>query len=246
MSEPEEAAAMAMGPERGQGATLQLEMVSVDQLVPEDDLYRRIDALVDWGFVRSAAAAYYAEALGRPSLDPVVLCKLMLAGALEGVGSMRELLRVASLRVDLRRFLGYGLGERLPVHQTVSDGHSRRFLDGVLFESLLARTVALCREQGLLEGTHLSVDGFHLEANAALESMRASLHSLAALEEEAPSAPTAASEPTVFQPLSEEATSGDVGSGSGEPARVLGPAGPRTATSPPRPAPPHQRPRSHS
>lgn len=186
---------MAMGPERGQGATLQLEMVSVDELVPEDDLYRRIDALVDWGFVRPAAASYYAEALGRPSLDPVVLIKLMLAGALEGVGSMRELLRVASLRIDLRRFLGYGLGERLPAHQTVSDAHSRRFLDGALFESLFARSVSLCREHGLLEGTHLSVDGFHLEANAALASLRASLVSLAALEADPQALPPATREP---------------------------------------------------
>ena len=173
---------VAMGSERGQGVTMQVEMVSIDQLVPEDDLYRRIDVLVDWGFVRPAAASYYAEGVGRPSLDPVVLVKLMLAGALEGVGSMRELLRVCSLRLDLRRFLGYGLGERLPVHQTVSDAYSRRFLDGALFETLFARTVALCREHGLLEGTHLSLDGFHLEANAALQSLRASMHALAAPE----------------------------------------------------------------
>ena len=57
---------MAMGPAKGQEATRQLEMVCLDQLVPDDDLYRRIDALVDWGFVRAVAAPYYAEAVGRP------------------------------------------------------------------------------------------------------------------------------------------------------------------------------------
>ena len=190
---------MAMGAERGQAATLQVEMVSVDELVAGDDLYRRIDALVDWGFVRPAAVSYYAEGVGRPSLDPVVLVKLMLAGALEGVGSMRELLRVCSLRMDLRRFLGYGLGERLPVHQTVSDAYSRRFLDGALFETLFARTVALCREHGLLEGTHLSVDGFHLEANAALQSLRASMHALAEPEPGSEGTPGACQELTEQQ-----------------------------------------------
>jgi transposase len=95
-----------MGAAKGDAATLQVEMVCLDELVPEDDRYRRLDELVDWSFVREAAAPYYADELGRPSLDPIVLVKLMLAGALEGIGSVRELLRVAALRIDLRRFLG--------------------------------------------------------------------------------------------------------------------------------------------
>jgi transposase len=166
---------MAMGSAKGQEATRQVEMVCLDELVPGDDLYRRIDALVDWGFVRAVAAPYYAEDLGRPSVDPIVLLKLMLAGALEGIGSMRELLRRAGRDLSLRRFLGYGLGERLPAHQTVSEAHSRRFLDGQVFERAFARTVALCAEHGLLDGTHVSVDAFHAEADAALNSLRASL-----------------------------------------------------------------------
>jgi hypothetical protein len=47
---------------------------------------------------------------------------------------MRELLRVAALRVDIRRFLGYGFTERLPVHQTISHAQTRRFVDARLFE----------------------------------------------------------------------------------------------------------------
>jgi transposase len=104
-----------------------------------------------------------------------VLVKLRLVGALEPIRSMRELLRVAVLRVDVRRFLGYDLTERLPVHQTVSHAQTRRFVDARLFERLFVRSVALCREHGLLDGTHLSVDGFHVEGNAALASLRGSL-----------------------------------------------------------------------
>jgi transposase len=171
-----------MGPAKGQEATRQVEMICLDELVPEDDLYRRIDAFVDWGFVRAAAASYYADAVGRPSVDPVVLLKLMLAGALEGIGSMRELLRVAARDLSIRRFLGYGLGERLPAHQTVSEAHSCRFVDARVFEQAFQRSVALCAEHGLLEGTHLSVDAFHAEADAALKSLRASLTLAAAPE----------------------------------------------------------------
>jgi transposase len=166
---------MAMGPAKGQAATLQIEMVCLDELVAADDRLRRLDELVDWGFVRAEAAPYYAAEVGRPSIDPIVLVKLMLVGALEGIDSMRELLRVAAVRVDIRRFLGYGFGERLPVHQTISHAQTRRFVDARLFERLFLRSVALCREHGLIDGTHLSVDGFHVEADAALASLRASL-----------------------------------------------------------------------
>jgi transposase len=168
-----------MGEARVKESARQLAMVCLEELVPADDRYRRIDGLVgDWGFVREAARPYYSEGVGRPSIDPTVLLKLMLAGALEGIGSMRELLRVADLRLDLRLFLGYGLGERLPAHQTISEAQTQRFADADVFERLFLRTVALCKEHGLIDGTHLSIDGFHAEANAALRSLRASLEPL--------------------------------------------------------------------
>lgn len=173
-----------MGAVKGQAATLQVEMVCLDELIPEDDCYRKLDRLVDWSFVRELAAPYYVGDVGRPSIDPIVLVKLMVAGALEGIGSARELLRQASVRLDLRRFLGYGLSERLPVHQTLSHAHTRRFVDAALFERLFLRSLELCKQHGLVEGTHLSIDGFHAEANAALASLRASLALAAAPEAE--------------------------------------------------------------
>jgi len=173
---------MAMGAVKGQAATLQVEMVCLDELVLEDDRYRKLDRLVDWSFVRDVAAPYYAHDVGRPSIDPIVLVKLMVAGALEGIGSTRELLREAGMRLDLRRFLGYGLGERLPVHQTFSHAHTRRFVDAALFERLFLRSLELCKQHGLVEGTHISIEGFHAEADAALKSLRASL-ALAPAEE---------------------------------------------------------------
>jgi transposase len=124
---------MAMGAVKGQESTLQVAIVCLDELVPEECRYRRLDRLVDWSFVREAAAPYYAGEVGRRSIDPVVLVKLVLAGAFEGISSARELCRVAS-RLDLRRFLGYGFHERLPAHQTLSHAQTRPFVDGRLFE----------------------------------------------------------------------------------------------------------------
>jgi transposase len=142
-----------MGEARSKESARQIAMVCLDELVPADDRYRRIDELVgDWGFVREAARPFYSDRVGRPSVDPTVLLKLMLAAALEGIGSMRELLRVADVRLDLRLFLGYGLGERLPAHQTISEAQTQRFADGAVFERLFLHTVALCKQHGLIEG----------------------------------------------------------------------------------------------
>lgn len=221
---------MAMGPAKGQAATLQIEMVCLDELVPADDRLRRLDELVDWGFVRAEAAPYYAADLGRPSIDPIVLVKLMLVGALEGIGSVRELLRVASMRVDIRRFLGYGFSERLPVHQTISHAQTRRFVDAKLFERLFLRSVALCKQHGLIDGTHLSVDGFHVEADAALASLRASLAPVKDV-------PAGTSDASAEAPAdgNEERADSDGGVGAGTPGRLqLVLAEPRSGPTPKR------------
>ena len=78
----------------------------------------------------------------------------MLTGALEGSSSMRELLRIAALRLDLRRFLGYGISECLPAHQTISDAHALRFAGSDLFKRLSVGSAALCAQAGLIEGSH--------------------------------------------------------------------------------------------
>jgi hypothetical protein len=68
------------------------------------------------------------------------------------------------------------------VHQTLSHAHTRRFVDAALFERLFLRSLELCKQHGLVERTHLSIDGFHAEADAALASLRASLALAAAPE----------------------------------------------------------------
>src|SRR6266536_1551387 len=222
-----------MGRVRGQAATLQVEMVCLDELVAEDDRYRKLDRLVEWSFVRELAASYYAEDVGRPSIDPIVLVKLMVAGALEGIGSTRELLRQASMRLDLRRFLGYGLAELLPVHQTLSHAHTRRFVDAALFERLFVRSLELCKQHGLVEGTHISIDGFHAEADAALASLRASLALASAPEvgAGADAEPGGAPEPDGQLALGEQ-PGGQGGDGDGDKRPPLALAEPRSGPTP--------------
>ena len=112
---------------------------------------------------------------GVPAIDPVVLVKVFLVAAIRGLGSMRETLRVAQVDLSIRRFLGYGLTEALPHHATFSYAQCVRFAHSSVFEQLFTQVLASCRDAGLLDGTRLIVDATHVEADAALKSLRAEL-----------------------------------------------------------------------
>lgn len=164
---------MAIAIRKGEQA-FQVQMVCLDELVPDGDVLRRVERLVDWEFVRETARPFYSE-FGRPGVDPVVLVKVFLVAAIRGLDSMRETLRVAQVDLSIRRFLGYGLTERLPHHATFSYAQCVRFASSSVFEQLFNQVLASCRDAGLLDGARLIVDGTHVEANAALKSLRAEL-----------------------------------------------------------------------
>jgi transposase len=130
--------------------------------------------LVDWELVRETARSFYSG-FGRPGIDPVVLVKVFLVAAIRGSVSMRETLRIAKVDLSVRRFLGYGLTEALPHHATFSYAQCVRFANSSVFEQLFTQVLASCREAGLLDGSRLIVDATHVEANAALKSLRAEL-----------------------------------------------------------------------
>lgn len=155
---------------------LQMQMVCLEDLVPADDDLRRIERLVNWPAVRAAAARFYvAGGPGRPALDPVVLVKLALVLAWRGGDSMRELLRTSRTDLSVRLFLGFGLTEALPHHSTFSHAQCRRFAESSVFEQLFTGVLRQCTDAGLVGGRRLLVDATHVEADAALKSLRAEL-----------------------------------------------------------------------
>src|SRR4051794_327451 len=154
--------------------TRQVQIVCLDELVGDDDVLRRVERLVAWDAVRASALPFYSD-FGRPGVDPVVLVKVFLVAAIRAMGSMRETLRVAQVDLSIRRFLGYGLTEALPHHATFSYAQCVRFAHSSVFEQLFTQVLASCRDAGLLDGSRLIVDATHVEADAALKSLRAEL-----------------------------------------------------------------------
>ena len=156
--------------------TRQVQMVCLDDLVPADDELRGIEALVDWEHVRATARPCYRPGgVGRPGLDPAVRVKLALVLAWRGLPSMRAVLKQANTDIAIRRFLGYGLTERLPDHSTFSHAQTVRFAGSSVFEQLFVAVLRQCIEAGLVGGRRMLVDATHVEADAALKSLRADL-----------------------------------------------------------------------
>jgi len=116
--------------------------LSLEELVPKDNFYRRLQARLDLSFVRELVEPLYAKG-GRPSVDPVVFFKLQLVMFFEGIRSERKLLETASLNLAHRWYLGYALDEELPDHSSLT--RTRRRLGIEVFERFFERIVDLCQ-----------------------------------------------------------------------------------------------------
>jgi transposase len=95
------------------------ENISLEDLVPEDNFYRRLQQKLDLSFVRDLVEDLYA-AWGRPSIDPEVVFRLQLVMFYEGIRSERELMCIVSDCLSLRWYVGYDLHEPLPEHSSLT------------------------------------------------------------------------------------------------------------------------------
>lgn len=143
--------------------------VSLDKLVPQEHLVRQLAKVLDFGWVRAETAEMYSHT-GRPSIDPVVICKLLLLGYLYNIRSERQLMREAQVNLAYRWYLGYDLDEDLPDHSILSK--SRRRLGMSLFEKLFSFILQCCQDAGLVRGENVLVDSTIVEADASLDSIR--------------------------------------------------------------------------
>lgn len=143
--------------------------VSLEDMVPDDNFYRHVEAKLDLSFVRDLVRDYYASRMGRPSVDPVVFFKLQLIMFFEGIRSERQLMQMVNMRLDHRWYIGYDLDELVPDHSSLSKIRDRYGLE--TFLAFFDKIVELCIEAGLVWGEELYLDGTKIKANAAIEGM---------------------------------------------------------------------------
>ncbi len=144
----------------------QLEMVTLEQLVPKDHLVRKIDTAIDFEFIRAEVAHLYCKDNGRPAIDPVVLFKIMLLGYVFGVPSERRLMQEIEVNVAYRWFLRLSLTDKVPDASTLSQNRIRRFNGTDVFQRIFDHIVEQAISRHLIGGRTLYTDSTHLKASA--------------------------------------------------------------------------------
>jgi transposase len=118
---------------------------SLERHVPERHLLRSVDRFVELDGLRRELAPFYS-AIGRPSIDPELLIRMLIVGYCLGIRSERRLCEEVHLNLAYRWFCRLGLDGAVPDHSTFSKNRHGRFRESdllrLLFESVLQRCIA--------------------------------------------------------------------------------------------------------
>ena len=151
--------------ERGKMDRGVIEIVDTESLVPKGHLLRKIDEAVDFNRLYEMVEPLYSEDTGRPSVDPVVLFKMVLIQHLYGLPSLRRTADEISANICCRWFLGYTLQEETPHFSTVSYNFRHRFTAETV-DQVFAWILEEVAEAGYLSPKTVFIDGTHIKANA--------------------------------------------------------------------------------
>ena len=155
----------------------ELEMVTLEELVPQDHLLRLIDRYIRFDFIREKTAHLYCTDNGRPALDPVLLFKILFIGYLFGIRSERQLMREIQVNVAYRWFLGLRLTDKVPDASTLSQNRRRRFAGTDVEQQIFDAIVEQAIGHRLIGGRVFYSDSTHLKASA--NKNRHDLHQVA-------------------------------------------------------------------
>lgn len=143
-----------------------MELVIIDQLVPEDHLLRKIDKHINFNFIYDLVEDKYCLNNGRPSIDPVMLFKMLFIGYLYGIRSERRLIEEIKVNVAYRWFLQLSLTDKVPDASTLSQNRRRRFTGTDIYEQIFNTILVQAIEMDMVKGKILYTDSTHLKANA--------------------------------------------------------------------------------
>lgn len=144
---------------------LQIEFNSVDALVPEDNLIRKIDAVLDFNFIYDEVAELYS-AFGAPSIDPVVLIKIVIIQYLFGIPSMRQTIREIEVNMAYKWFVEYSFTEKTPHFSTFNKNYERRFKNTDLFNNIFTEILEQANKHGFIDLSEIYIHSTHIKASA--------------------------------------------------------------------------------
>ena len=138
---------------------------SLERHVPRDHLLRSLDRFVELGALRSELGAFYSN-LGRPSVDPELMIRMLLVGYCFGIRSERRLCEEVHLNLAYRWFCRLGLDGDVPDHSTFSKNRHGRFRQSDLLRRVFETVLHRCIDEGLVGGDNFAVDASLIKADA--------------------------------------------------------------------------------
>lgn len=137
----------------------------LDDHVPGNHMLRGIDRFLDLSDVREKLRPFY-RSIGRPSIDPELMMRMLLVGYCMGIRSERHLCDEVHLNLAYRWFCRLGLNGRVPDHSTFSRNRHGRFRDSDILRHLFESVVKRCMSEGLVGGEGFAVDASLIAADA--------------------------------------------------------------------------------
>jgi transposase len=136
----------------------------LDKVVPPDHLVRQIDGVLDLSWVHKELAPYYSHT-GRPSIDPVLMIRMLLVGYVFALRSERRLCSEVQVNLAYRWFCKLSVEDQIPDHSVFSRARHERFRDSDALRRVFEGVVAMCIAAGLVGGEAFSVDASLIKAD---------------------------------------------------------------------------------
>jgi transposase len=138
----------------------------LEDVVPDDHLLRKIDAVLDLSWLRGEMKPHYSH-LGCPSVCPELMVRMLLVGYCYSIRSERRLCQEVEMNLAYRWFCGLGLEDKVPHHSTFSVNRLGRFRESDILRKVFDEVVCGCMAAGLVGGEGFAVDASVIEANAS-------------------------------------------------------------------------------
>ena len=136
----------------------------LDKVVPPDHLVRQIDGLLDLSWVHKELAPFYSHT-GRPSIDPVLMIRMLIVGYVFALRSERRLCAEVQVNLAYRWFCKLGIEDNIPDHSVFCRARRERFRTSDALRRVFEGVVALCISAGLVGGEAFSIDASLIKAD---------------------------------------------------------------------------------
>lgn len=137
---------------------------NLDAVVPPDHLVRKIDAVLDLDWVHNELAPYYSHT-GRPSIDPVLMIRMLIVGYVFAIRSERRICAEVQVNLAYRWYCRLSVEDKIPDHSVFSRARHERFRESDALRRVFERVVGLCIAAGLVGGEAFSIDASLIKAD---------------------------------------------------------------------------------